>query len=59
MLFYEPLFLFLFFPVTFAAYLAVRGRPTARVLVLLVASPVLLSMERAAVRSRGAAHLRH
>ena len=38
MLFYEPLFLFLFFPVTFAAYLAVQGRPTARVLVLLVAS---------------------
>ncbi len=38
MLFYEPLFLFLFFPVTFAAYLAVRRRGTARVLVLLVAS---------------------
>ena len=38
MLFYEPLFLFLFFPVTFAAYLVVRGWPVARVLVLLVAS---------------------
>ena len=38
MLFYEPLFLFLFFPVTFTAYLVVRGRPTARVLVLLAAS---------------------
>ena len=38
MLFYEPLFLFLFFPVTFTAYLALRGRATARVLVLLIAS---------------------
>ena len=38
MLFYEPLFLLLFFPATFIAYLAVRHRATARVLVLLVAS---------------------
>ena len=38
MLFYEPLFLFLFFPATFIAYLAVRRRAVARVLVLLVAS---------------------
>ncbi len=38
MLFYEPLFLFLFFPAVFTAYLLVRGQPLARVLVLLVAS---------------------
>ena len=38
MLFCEPLFLFLFFPVVFTAYLAVRRRGTARVLVLLAAS---------------------
>ena len=38
MLFYEPLFLFLFFPVVFTAYLVVRRRATARVLVLLIAS---------------------
>ena len=38
MLFYEPLFLFLFFPVVFTAFLVVRRRGAARVLVLLVAS---------------------
>ena len=38
MLFYEPLFLFLFFPVVFAAYLAVRARAGLRALVLLAAS---------------------
>jgi alginate O-acetyltransferase complex protein AlgI len=38
MLFYEPLFLFLFFPVVLAAYLAVRHRAGARGGVLLVAS---------------------
>ena len=38
MLFYEPLFLFLFFPVVFTTYLAVRRRAATRVLVLLVAS---------------------
>ena len=38
MLFYEPLFLLLFFPVTFIAFLAVRRRAVARVGVLLVAS---------------------
>ena len=38
MLFYEPLFLFVFFPVVLAAFLAVRRRAGARAGVLLVAS---------------------
>ncbi len=38
MLFYEPLFLFLFFPIVFAAFMAVRRWPGARVAVLLLAS---------------------
>jgi alginate O-acetyltransferase complex protein AlgI len=38
MLFYEPLFLFLFFPVVLAAYLTVWHRAGARGLVLLLAS---------------------
>ncbi len=38
MLFYEPLFLFLFFPVVLVAFLAVRRRAGARAAVLLVAS---------------------
>jgi alginate O-acetyltransferase complex protein AlgI len=38
LLFYEPLFLFLFFPIVFGAYLAVQRRATWRVMVLLVAS---------------------
>ncbi len=38
MLFYEPLFLFLFFPAVLAAFLAVRHRPGGRAGVLLAAS---------------------
>ena len=38
MLFYEPLFLFLFFPIVLAAFLAVRRRHGARAWVLLAAS---------------------
>jgi alginate O-acetyltransferase complex protein AlgI len=38
MLFYEPLFLFLFFPIVFAAYLLVRRKAGARAWVLLAAS---------------------
>jgi alginate O-acetyltransferase complex protein AlgI len=38
MLFYEPLFLFLFFPVVLVAFLAARRRAGARAAVLLVAS---------------------
>jgi alginate O-acetyltransferase complex protein AlgI len=38
MLFYEPLFLFLFFPIVFAAFLAVRHRAGPRAAVLLAAS---------------------
>ncbi|MEJ1979191.1 MAG: MBOAT family O-acyltransferase [Acetobacteraceae bacterium] len=38
MLFYEPLFLFLFLPVVLVAFLAVRRRPRLRAGVLLVAS---------------------
>ena len=40
MLFYEPLFLFLFFPVVLGAFLAVRRRAGPRAWVLLVASVV-------------------
>lgn len=38
MLFYEPLFLFVFFPIVFTAFLAVRRRAGPRAWVLLVAS---------------------
>ncbi len=38
MLFYEPLFLFAFFPIVFAAFLLARGRPRGRAGVLLAAS---------------------
>ena len=38
MLFYEPLFLFLFFPVVLAAFLAVRRRAGGRAAVLIIAS---------------------
>lgn len=38
MLFYEPIFLYLFFPIVFIAFLAIRRVEAARVAVLLVAS---------------------
>ena len=50
MLFYEPLFLFLFFPIVFTAFLAVRHRAGSSGRRAAGGEPVFLSVERAAFR---------
>ena len=58
MLFYEPLFLFLFFPIVFTAYLAVRPWAGVRAAGAAGGEPVLLFVERTAFCPGGAADLR-